>query len=296
MSPSLASLLQRLQSAFASSVQLLAPHSAVCLLCGKSQSQARSAAASNQSKLTTQLRQSLCGDCLSAIPWLTRIVCPKCGRGIRCDDCRRGPQRSFLMNRSAVQYNSAMRALLAQYKYRGNEQLAPLLGDMLLPAFERMSAELSTRYATPKTRTYTYKNISSLWDAITFVPISPERALDRGFNQAEQLASYVAHHYRLPLMHLLVRDRHTEKQSFKTRSQRMRDTQQLFKVNLVELGKLQEMAQQKSRKANGMNSTLRVLLIDDIYTTGSTGEACSQALSQQAERELEICLLTWARS
>ncbi|WP_424766648.1 ComF family protein [Paenibacillus sp. sgz302251] len=300
LSPS--SWLQRLHSAFTASAQLLAPRSAACLLCGKTQSAARSAASHTHPQLPTQLRQSACGACLSAMPWLTRIYCSKCGRGISCDDCIRSPHHAFVYNRSAVQYNEAMRALLAQYKYRGNEQLGPVLGDMLIPAFEAMTYDIAQRCDKPadsragRGRAKQNTRYSDYWHAITYVPISRERAMDRGFNQAEQLASALASRYQLPLLHLLVRERHTEKQSFKTRLERLRDTRQLFNINAAELQKLHIHPASAPASASSENRMLRVLLIDDIYTTGSTAEACSQVLRQHRELPMEIYVLTWARS
>jgi predicted amidophosphoribosyltransferase len=186
-----------------------------------------------------------------------------------------------------------MRAMLALYKYRGNERLAPLLGDMLLPVLEAMTAELAQRHnATSGSANKSKWKLADYWDAVTYVPISEERASERGFNQAEQLASHIAKRYRLRLLNLLIRARHSEKQSFKTRSERMRDTRSLFNVNVGELRILLNPAfdAQPTRK------TVRLLLIDDIYTTGSTAEACSQEVHRLANCPLEIYILTWARS
>ncbi|MDQ8734028.1 ComF family protein [Paenibacillus sp. LHD-38] len=289
--------LRRLQSAFAGAAQLLAPRTAACLLCGKPQTGSRSADSSSPAKLTPQLRQSLCGACLSAIPWLTRIACTRCGRGIPCEDCIRSPHGSFVCNRSAVHYNQTMRAMLALYKYRGNEQLAPLLGDMLLPAFEALTAEIVQRTNAPNSRDSKLKiRMADHWDAVTYVPVSAEREADRGFNQAEQLAGRVAQRYHLPLKQLLVRSRHSEKQSFKTRAERFRDTRSLFDINAEEFQLLLAHAVNDSGKTQASRRGIRILLIDDIYTTGSTAEACSQVLLHHAERPLEVYLLTWARS
>ncbi|WP_051250354.1 ComF family protein [Paenibacillus harenae] len=291
------SWLQRLRAAFTASTQLLAPHSAACLICGKTQPAARSADNPNHPKLPAGLRNSVCGACLSAIPWLTRIQCPKCGRGIRCDDCVRSPHRSFVCNRSAVQYDPMMRALLAQYKYRGNEQLEPLLGAMLLPAFELLTSEIAYRSSKPAKPDSRRKiPFRQYWDAIVYVPISRERARDRGFNQAEQLAAHIAQRYDIPLLDLLVRARHTEKQSFKTRSERLKDTRQLFEINPMELHRLHKDRLAGPNHPDGSRGRYRILLIDDIYTTGSTSEACSRTLLQQSELPFEIYVLTWARS
>lgn len=290
--------LRRLQSAFAGAAQLLAPRTAACLLCGKPQTGARSADSRSPAKLTPQLRQSLCGACLSTIPWLTRIACSGCGRGIACEDCIRSPHRAFVCNRSAVHYNQTMRAMLASYKYRGNEQLAPLLGDMLFPAFEALTAEVDQRTNVLGNRNSSTKiTMGDYWDAVTYVPVSAEREADRGFNQAEQLAGRVAQRYRLPIRQLLVRSRHSEKQSFKTRSERFRDTRSLFDINANEHRLLYAThTVNAGGKAKPKRESVRILLVDDIYTTGSTAEACSQVLQKHAERPLEIYLLTWARS
>lgn len=301
MNHSLSLFFQRVRSAFTASLtassQLLAPNSAACSVCGKPHSQARSESSLNHKKLPTQLLQTVCGVCLSAIPWLTRIICPLCGRGIHCEDCIRATSRSFQYNRSAVYYNQTMKQWLAQYKYRGNEHLAPVLANMLLPAFEKMTQELSGQDSSSTRQCFRQPDLySKCWDAITYVPISAERAEDRGFNQAEQLASHIAGRYRLPLLQLLIRDRHTEKQSFKTRSERMRDTKQLFKVNHNDFQKLQPSPIDSNSTKNSPHKGLRILLIDDIYTTGSTAESCAKTLSLHAEQPLEVYILTWARS
>ncbi|MGO4547486.1 ComF family protein [Paenibacillus sp. 2TAB23] len=289
--------LRRLQSAFAAGAQLLAPTSAACLLCGKPQYAARGAGSADQAKLTPQLRQSLCGACLSAIPWLTRIACTRCGRGVPCEDCIRSPHGAFKFNRSAVHYSPAMREMLALYKYRGNERLAPLLTDMLLPAFEAMTVEIIQRTSivqSPNKKSKT--RFTDCWDAVTYVPVSSEREIERGFNQAEQLAGGIARHYNLPLLQLLVRSRHTEKQSFKTRIERQRDTRSLFNAQAAGMAIIQKPKDLSEKRTAQSRSEIRILLIDDIYTTGSTAEACSQALLKSAVWPMEIYVLTWARS
>lgn len=297
MNVSLHLLLARFRTVFSASAELLAPHSAACLICGKPHYFASGMVGIHTAKLTAQLRNTVCGACLSAVPWLTRILCPVCGRGIYCEDCTRGGPRSFICNRSAVYYNQAMKGLLAQYKYRGNEQLAPLLGDMLIPAFEKMTEQIVLGKGVLTHHIAKQRSLMAVcWDAVTYVPISTERASDRGFNQAEQLASHIAERYRLPLRHLLIRERHTEKQSFKTRSERMRDTKQLFGVNETEWQKLQKKNSHPNKSAQPAQHSLRILLVDDIYTTGSTAEACSQILNLCSEKPVEIYILTWARS
>ncbi|WP_150131538.1 ComF family protein [Paenibacillus sp. BIHB 4019] len=131
----------------------------------------------------------------------------------------------------------------------------------------------------------------SVWHAITYVPVSRERAEERGFNQAERLAATVSSHTQIPLLHLLERKRHSAKQSFKTRSARMQDMESLFAAKRGAVEQFLLANQRKERQY-----VLRLLLVDDIYTTGSTIQACSEALQIACPDGIDIYALTWARS
>ncbi|MFX3631589.1 MAG: ComF family protein [Candidatus Pristimantibacillus sp.] len=268
-------------------LQLLGPNAIGCLFCGKNM---KSNAPSNRSTrynessqavIPKSFFQSVCRDCSDHIPWLTSIRCRICGRGVECSDCQRRIDPQFIMNRSAVQYSSVMREWLAQYKYRGNENLELLLAQMLFPAYTVLTREAAIREPLVM-----LENRSFCWDAITYVPVSPERAEERGFNQAERLATILSRQYHMPLAHLLIRERHTEKQSFKTRSERMQNTNRLFRAIPEQMASLQ----------HAHSRSIKLLLIDDIYTTGSTIQACAEALHRQSSIPLDIFSLTWARS
>lgn len=254
----------------------LSPGADGCSACGKGfQLHKRAAVPSSAPPL---LQRSLCHRCLASIPWLNQIQCNRCGRGISCEDCAREPNRSFQLNRSAVMYDSLMREWLALYKYRGLERLGPILAEMLVPAYERLAAIQGCR-----------------WTAITYVPISEIRAEERGFNQAEAMARHVGERFGLPVYSLLDRTRHTEKMSFKNRMQRLRDVEGLFAPRAMEVRKLSEEACASQPSA----PRIGILLIDDIYTTGSTAGACASALKDGGKRygvDVVVYVLTWAHS
>lgn len=302
-------------------LQWLSPQAASCSVCG---GLLRGAYVGEVPSFARELERMLCGSCLQAIPWLNRIACRYCGRGIPCPDCIQHDERSFRLNRSAVQYSSAMREWLARYKYRGDEALAPLLAAMLEPPFHAISqqvmrqAEVSSEHDPGRNREklqftngtsfrsclldkcvtlvrfmkghHSKREASHLWDAITYVPISRERAEERGFNQARQLAEGLSDRHELPLFHLLRRTRHTKKMSFKTRAERLRDAHTLFAVNERQIQLLAGSGQSPAP------SELRILLIDDIYTTGSTASACAAAIKKALPCPADIYILTWARS
>ncbi|MUT65023.1 ComF family protein [Paenibacillus sp. NEAU-GSW1] len=268
--------LHRAADGLHSAAGMLAPVRGRCPFCGKDM---RPAKLSPQcpNGLPKAFAQMLCGSCMSVIPWLNVPKCLVCGRGIVCGDCPRRTNACFIANRSAVQYSSEMREWLAQYKYRGNEGVEQPLAQMMIPAYVAITKLAASRTAAPNYN----------WDAITFVPVSPERAEERGFNQAERLAAFLSEYYRIPLIGFLVRDRHTEKQSFKSRLERIRDTRRLFQP-IPEAFAL----------AGGIPPTrpFRLLLVDDIYTTGSTVQACAETLTANFPMPLDLYSLTWARS
>lgn len=297
-------LFQRSSHDLHKTIRLLSSNDSSCLFCGKEAGAApHSKRSANHGQLQTYLSylppsftKSICSSCRSSIPWLTPIKCRICGRGITCTDCIRRSDAKFIANRSAVDYSSEMREWLAQYKYRGNERLELLLAQMMFPAFAALTKEALSRSGVSQAA-----NPSFGWDAVTFVPVSMERAEERGFNQAERFASIIAGQYHIPLHDTLIRERHTEKQSFKTRSERMKDTRHLFQAKSEVIADLSTAStspceSSKPRTHPQPARSIRLLLIDDIYTTGSTIQACATALHQQTQIPLDIYALTWARS
>lgn len=304
-------LLAQTQAAGSRSMTLMAPSWSGCSVCGKavdSKTAASKQVRSTFAEMTMpSFKQALCAACYSSIPWLERIKCPICGRGICCEDCQRRPNRHFVCNRSAVSYDPTMRSWLALYKYRGYERLAPVLAEMLVPPLLRMTQEISETERVPphnpkslwRRLTSSFQKdpqISACWDAITYVPISEQRAEERGFNQAREMASHLSNRFGIPLFDLLARDHHSEKMSFKSRAERIRDARTLFSVNEEEFRELEANTRVRATSRSERSRAIRILLVDDIYTTGSTVEACSAALLRYAKSDMRIYVLTWSRS
>lgn len=163
-------------------------------------------------------------------------------------------------------------------------------------------------------------------DAVTYVPVSNERLAERGFNQAERLASGLAAAYRLPVVDLLQRRINTTKQSFKTRGERIQTMQDAFSMQpggpeiMADLYRASNETMPMNMHSQPVNSytigkeasshitpktqdrpltPLRLLLIDDIYTTGSTLDACGHVILKAGfsmNLPIEIYTLTLARS
>jgi ComF family protein len=101
------------------------------------------------------------------------------------------------------------------------------------------------------------------FDAVIPVPLHPARKRERGFNQAELLAELLCAHAGLKMHIALERIRYTTTQTAFDRAERMENLRDAFRLR---------------RKANVQG--LRVLLIDDVLTTGSTLSECARVLKQ----------------
>lgn len=278
--------------------QLLAPPGATCLTCGIR-------------AILSPLYPDICLRCVKQIPWIRSIRCLRCGRGVGCPDCARPhmQNRSFISNRSAVQYNALMKEWIGMYKFRGHERYAPLLTALLIQAFQAMSDERNATLAkeppAPVDRPATpAQQKKPQWrpDAVTYVPVSSERLAERGFNQAERLAAGLATACRLPIVDLLQRQINTTKQSFKSRGERIETMKNAFSINpdgmqLIE--KLYRESYLPTQMGMSHAKPIQLLLIDDIYTTGSTLDACGRVILNAGfsmEIPVEIYTLTLARS
>ncbi|NEW08858.1 ComF family protein [Paenibacillus sp. SYP-B3998] len=237
---------------------LLSPQKDTCMLC-KQQSHLHSS------------ELGLCCACFRRIPWIVEVLCPSCGRGENCQDCVRRKETYFAGNRSAVKYDDTMKELLARYKYRGDERLKSVLGHMLVHAYRLLRADAGRN------------RMGIAYELITYVPVSERRLKERGFNQAEQMAAELGRRMGIAVVPLLLRSKHTDKQSFKTRNERLADLHQVFEISPVHVEQVKQLN----------NAHLIIYIIDDVYTTGSTMNQCAKVLKESLKAE--VFGITWAR-
>ena len=136
--------------------------------------------------------------------------------------------------------------------------------------FEPFLAELLVRQAAP--------NLSPKeWDWIVPVPLYPVKEREREFNQAERLAAHLSRATRIPLnARLLRRVEHTRTQTMLTRQERAENVRGAF-------------AMRRDASLRGE----RIVLIDDVLTTGATTSACARALRAAGARD--VCVWTVLR-
>lgn len=214
-----------------------------------------------------RLEAMLCGSCRKHLVLAEPPLCTVCGRMFkgrqgpdhRCGDCIRQPKQ-FTSARSAVLYTPGFREVVHRYKYRGKIQLAGPLGEILLAAFLRFWA-------------------SGDMDVILPVPLHPKRFRQRGFNQAYLLMQHWKHFESslAATSRVLVKTRATAPQTGLGKAQRRRNIRNAFAVLRPEAV--------RSR---------RILLVDDVYTTGATVNECARVLLKSGAEQVNV--LTVARA
>ncbi len=209
-------------------------------------------------------RYPVCDSCIAAIqPLDAEYFCALCRTPFvdeasldetgRCAVCRECA-RGFDAAYSFGSYDSNLRELIHLFKYRRMIGLARPLGRMIVSALP----------------------LDEPIDVVVAVPMHWTRRWSRGFNQAERLAYKVARARRVPVVAALVRVKCTPPQAGLTHTERQLNMEHVF-------------AARRAKQLDGR----RVLLIDDVFTTGATAGACAIALKMAGARS--VVLLTLAR-
>ncbi len=201
----------------------------------------------------------VCPGCGDRLKLLGRSYCLKCGKGLTreeweyCADCRKYPH-VFDRGRSLYTYESAAGAIF-RLKYKGRQEYADFF------------AEEWYRYLADTIRGWQI-------DLIVPVPLHRSRKRTRGYNQAELLAKALGKRLDLPVSSkCVIRCKKTVTQKQLNRTQRQNNLKNAFKMNRVDV------------QLKG------VLVVDDIYTTGSTVDAVASVLKKAGAGRVYVLTL-----
>ncbi|MBN7802357.1 ComF family protein [Algoriphagus aestuariicola] len=118
------------------------------------------------------------------------------------------------------------------------------------------------------------ERLQSEWDVIVPVPLHPMKQKRRGYNQSEEFGKGLSKSMNIRLENLLERRKFTETQTKKTRLQRLENVEEVFDLR------------------NGGNvQGLRILLVDDVITTGATLCACANVLLDCGAKHVDLATI-----
>jgi competence protein ComFC len=202
-------------------------------------------------------KEAVCSTCLSQLEYIEGRVCLKCGKGIDdeydaniCPDCKRA-DKNFDMAFSCFEYKDMGKTIIHKLKYENCKEVAQTLGRLMIQKIAEESINL---------------------DAIVPVPIHKSKELKRGFNQAQLIAEEIAASVGLPLWDCIIRTKVTTDQFKLDKVNRNLNVHNAFCINLLYNNVKYE----------------NVLLVDDVYTTGSTVDECSRILKQQGAKRIFV--------
>ncbi|HEU0084465.1 MAG TPA: ComF family protein [Bradyrhizobium sp.] len=207
----------------------------------------------------------VCAECWAKLSFIAPPFCPRLGIPFVYDP---GPDLlsmeaianppAYQRARAAVRYDDVARTLVHALKYQDRTDLAPAMGRWMARAGEELLRDA---------------------DALVPVPLHWRRGWSRRYNQSGALARAIASHSGVPVVRdALRRIRPTRQQIGLSRPERTANVQGAFRV-LAE----------KSREVAGR----RVVLIDDVLTSGATTDACARALLRAKAAQVDV--LVFAR-
>ena len=208
-----------------------------------------------------------CSLCLADLPWLTK-TCVQCGinmatRDDKCAGCTRLPP-SFDRTITLFSYEWPISQMLIQYKYQGKLYYLPTFSDML-------ALKIMASYK---------KSQCNLPDLILPVPLSIPRLKQRGFNQALELAKSLSKKLGVPYhVNTMTRIRDTPRQAGLSLKQRRANLNHAFTLD------------SRGNKISRFIKNKRIVLVDDVLTTGSTLEALAKLLKEAGARSVENWVL-----
>ena len=215
-----------------------------------------------------------CSDCMRTFKAISAPLCSCCGMMFKsrqgenhfCGDCITRP-KGFRIARAAVVNNQQLMTAIHRFKYAGKVQLAKLLGGLMLNAYRRFWKQ-------------------EKFDLVLPVPLHTKKFRKRGFNQSyllihswKAISSPAADALSsIPLRtDVLIKHKATLPQTGLGRQQRLKNIKNAFRV-------------QNPQQVVGK----KVLLIDDVYTTGATVNECARVLLKAGAKFVDV--LTVARA
>lgn len=208
------------------------------------------------------LDQLLCENCLGKLYPVPTPTCGHCGGGndgildicSECLDLNGEWQRGF----SIWKYSSSAKELIHEFKYHGRTELSPFIVGNMYQVLQ--------------------KSDCLNFDFVTFVPMHWLKKVSRGYNQSQLLANELALMLNIPCKKSVVRVKFARQQAMLNKQARLKNIKNVFKLKT---------------KSFSFVENKHILVVDDVYTTGSTFKEMTRQLHRG--RAASITIISIAR-
>ncbi len=197
----------------------------------------------------------LCGNCRKKVQLIREPFCLKCGKPLRnprqeyCLDCQKH-RHWYEEGRAAFPYTGEIRESILRMKLHNQRTYADFFGEAMSRKYLACQKKWQIDVAAP-------------------IPLHPKKRRYRGFNQAELLLNRIEEQTGLPVVKdLLKKTEETAEQKELDRKSRQKNLKKAFKIGPYDV------------------QLKRILLVDDIYTTGSTMDAAASVLKEAGARKV----------
>ena len=203
--------------------------------------------------------EKICDACAEKVLYVTEPSCKKCGKQLEnerqeyCGDCSR-KKHYYEQGKAVFSYQKDMKLSMYRFKYAGRREYADFFAEEAIKRYGKWLAQRKIEVIIP-------------------VPMHASKKRSRGYNQAEVFARALGRTMAIPVDgKLVIRIKNTKPQKSLNDKQRKDNLKGAFQVrtNIVKYSK--------------------ILLVDDIYTTGATVDAIAELLKKSGAKE--VCFLS----
>ncbi len=201
--------------------------------------------------------QKVCNSCYGQLPFYPDDVCRKCGGEVDSilDSCSECLESKFCWDRGFTvwKYEGLAREAVHQYKYKGEFGIIEFFSEQMAQKIQKADdLEL---------------------DLITWIPLHFTKKLWRGYNQSELLAKGLSARLNLPCKKLINRVKCTRQQAMLDCADRLKNMKNAFAIN-----------QKNSPSVKDRN----ILLLDDVFTTGTTLNKAAEVLLKSGAKSVTV--------
>lgn len=215
-------------------------------------------------KIISKKKSYVCDECKSKVSKISEPRCMKCGKALLVKEqeyCLNCSKKDYYFERgvSLWNYDDTMKKSIANFKYHHRKEYAQFYAEEFVKEFGDYVKQLSP-------------------DGLVPVPIHWTKYIDRGYNQAQVIAEEIGKRLNIPVLEgVLVRKKRTIAQKQLSESERARNLEHAFYVS--------------EKWKTALRTLNSIMIIDDIYTTGSTINLCAKKIKEAGLKQVYFGVL-----